>query len=119
MSKISRITGLNNISDLYNFLGMLDTALISCTLSDGIVRISIDNDTAIITMGYSGSWVRPITVTYNGTADTWSWMGKNPYHIGQIYSGDFTLANTTFSSWTASTTSARMIASAIATTAHV
>ena len=58
-------------------------------------------------------------ITTAGAADTWSWMGKNPYHIGQIYSGDFTLANTTFSSWTASTTSARMIASAVATTANV
>ena len=77
MSKIRRITGLNNVSDLYSFLDNLDTDLISCTLSNDIARISIDNDTAVITMGYSGNYFRPITVTYNGHTDTWG----NPWHI--------------------------------------
>ena len=85
------------------------------TLAEGIAVKS--GATLPLTLDQMISEVSGITTA--GTADTWSWMGKNPEHLGQIYSGDFTLANTTFSTWTASTTSARMIASAVATTANV
>lgn len=85
------------------------------TLAEGIAVKS--GATLPLTLDQMISEVSGITTA--GTADTWSWMGKNPEHLGQIYSGNFTLANTTFSTWTASTTSARMIASAVATTANV
>jgi len=46
----------------------------------------------------------------------WTWMGVHTEHLGQIYSADYTLADTSFATWTPSTTAKDIIATVTAGT---
>ena len=50
------------------------------------------------------------------TADSWSWMGSEVESLGTLYEHDFTLDDTSFSTWTASTTAGSILATANAGT---